>query len=183
MQQDRSRQVTWVLAGIAVLLVAVFAVLAAYTFTRDHGGDSADAAPVTVTVTSTPAEQPAPQPAPSPIAPPSIAAPPVTGPPATVPTPADEGFCGAHTSPWNCWSDVSPAGPGEIAFINQRLQFDIPGIPTDRTRLLQISRGICQSLNYGTSSNNIVTWLAEDLGASEGHTGQVFIMATETACA
>lgn len=83
MQPDRSRQVTWVLAGIAVLLVAVFAVLAAYTFTRDRG-DSADAAPVTVTVTSTPAQAPAPAPAPPPVN---------TQPAPTGSTPSEGGFC------------------------------------------------------------------------------------------
>ncbi|MDS1114323.1 hypothetical protein RD149_11155 [Gordonia westfalica] len=83
MQPDRSRQVTWVLAGIAVLLVAVFAVLAAYTFTRDRG-DSADAAPVTVTVTSTPAQAPAPAPAPPPV---------TTQPAPTGSTPSEGGVC------------------------------------------------------------------------------------------
>ncbi|GAT03825.1 putative uncharacterized protein [Mycolicibacterium fortuitum subsp. acetamidolyticum] len=103
-------------------------------------------------------------------------------PPPTVPGPADPGFCGAHTSPWDCWSDISPARPGEIAFINYRLQYDMAGIPTDRTRLLQIARGICQSLAYGTNSNNIVQWLSEDIGVSEGQAGQMFIMAQDRAC-
>ena len=103
--------------------------------------------------------------------------------PPTVPGPADPGYCGAHTSPWNCWSDVSPAQPGEIAFINHRLQYDMPGIPTDRTRLLQIGRGICQSLANGTHPNYIVQWLAEDLGVNEGQAGQgLFIGAQDMAC-
>ncbi|MEO9330305.1 hypothetical protein [Gordonia aurantiaca] len=98
-----------------------------------------------------------------------------------MPTPADPGFCGAHTSPWNCWSDVSPARPGELAFVDHRLQHDMPGIPTERTRLLQIVRGVCQQMSYGTS-NNIVRWLAEDLGVSEGKAGQLFIMVLQYAC-
>ncbi len=103
--------------------------------------------------------------------------------PPTVPGPADPGFCGAHTSPWDCWSDVSAARPGEIAFINDRLQYDMPGIPTDRTRLLQIARGICLSLEHGTDPNYIVRWLAEDLGVSEGQAGQgLFIGAQDMAC-
>ena len=56
------------------------------------------------------------------------------------------------------------------------------GIPTDRTRLLQIARGICQSLAGGTHPNYIVKWLAEDIGASEGQAGQLFIMAQDRAC-
>ena len=60
-------------------------------------------------------------------------------PPPTVPGPADPDFCGAHTSPWDCWSDVSPARPGELAFIDYRLQYDMAGIPTDRTRLLLLT--------------------------------------------
>lgn len=103
--------------------------------------------------------------------------------PLTVPGPADPGYCGAHTSPWNCWSDVSPARPGEVAFINNRLQYDMPGIPTDRTRLLQIARGVCQSLAHGTHPNYIVQWLAEDLGVSEDQAGQgLFINAQDMAC-
>ncbi|MHC3004255.1 hypothetical protein [Gordonia sp. GN26] len=86
MQQDRSRQIIWVLAGIATLLVAVFVVLATYTFTRDRGG-SADAAPVTVTVTSSPAEEPAPQPAP--VTPPPV----TTQPEPTGSTPYEGGPC------------------------------------------------------------------------------------------
>ncbi|WP_232715501.1 hypothetical protein [Gordonia metallireducens] len=86
MQQDRSRQITWVLAGIATLLVAVFVVLATYTFTRDRGS-SADAAPVTVTVTSTPDPEPAPQPAPA--TPPPV----TTQPEPTGSTPVRGGVC------------------------------------------------------------------------------------------
>lgn len=108
------------------------------------------------------------------------AAPPVV--PPVVPGPADPGYCGAHSSPWNCWSDISPARPGEVAFINQRLRFTMAGIPTDQTRLLQLARGICQSLVAGTGPNYIVKWLAEDLGASEGQTGQMFVMAKGEAC-
>ena len=59
----------------------------------------------------------------------------------------------------------------------------MPGIPTDRTRLLQIGRGICQSLANGTHPNYIVQWLAEDLGVSEGQAGQgLFIGAHDMAC-
>lgn len=103
-------------------------------------------------------------------------------PPPAVPGPADPGYCGAHTSPWDCWSDVSPARPGEIAFINDRLQYDMAGIPTDQTRLLQIARGICQSVAGGTRSNSIVQWLAEDIGVSENQAGQLFIMVNDRAC-
>lgn len=103
-------------------------------------------------------------------------------PPPTIPGPADPGYCGAHTSPWNCWFDVSPARPGENAFIDYRLQYDMAGMPADRTRLLQIARGICRSLAAGTHPNYVVQWLAEDLGASEGQTGQMFIMAQDRAC-
>lgn len=103
--------------------------------------------------------------------------------PPTVPGPADPGYCGAHTSPWNCWSDVSPARPGETAFINRTLSYNIPGIPTDRDRLLQIGRGICQSLAGGTSSNYVVKFLAQDLGISEGKAGNgLFINAQDQAC-
>lgn len=103
--------------------------------------------------------------------------------PPTVPGPADPEFCGAHTSPWNCWSDVSPARPGEVAFINRTLSYNIAGIPTDRERLLQIARGICQSLVGGTSSNYVVQFLAEDLGISEGQAGNgLFINAQDMAC-
>ena len=35
---------------------------------------------------------------------------------ASPPGPGDPGYCGAHTSPWDCWSDVSPARPGEAEF-------------------------------------------------------------------
>ena len=101
---------------------------------------------------------------------------------ASPPGPGDPGYCGAHTSPWDCWSDVSPARPGEVAFINYRLQYDMAGISTDRTRLLQIARGICQSLAGGTHPKYIVKWLAEDIGASEGQAGQLFIMAQDRAC-
>ncbi|WP_354562279.1 DUF732 domain-containing protein [Gordonia sp. PvP123] len=104
------------------------------------------------------------------------------GPPTTIPAPGQPGYCGAHTSPWNCWSDVRPARPGEDAFIDQRLRFDMQGVPTDRTRLLQIARGVCQSLSNGTGSNDIVRWLADDLGIREGQAGQLFIMIQETAC-
>lgn len=102
--------------------------------------------------------------------------------PPVVPGPADPGYCGAHTSAWDCWSDVSPIRPGEAAFINYRLQYDMAGIPTDRTRLLQIARGICQSLAGGTHPNYLVKWLAQDIGASEPQTGQLFIMAKDRAC-
>jgi hypothetical protein len=104
-------------------------------------------------------------------------------PPAVPPGPGDPGFCGAHTSPWNCWSDVSPARPGETAFINTTLSYNIAGIPTDRDRLLQIARGICQSLAGGTSSNSVVQFLAQDFGISEGKAGNgLFINAQDMAC-
>lgn len=104
-------------------------------------------------------------------------------PPAVPPGPGDVGFCGAHTSPWNCWSDVGPVRPGEAAFINETLRYQISGIPTDRDRLLQIARGICQSLEGGTSPNYIVQFLAEDLGISEDQAGQgLFINAQDMAC-
>ncbi|WP_156425222.1 DUF732 domain-containing protein [Mycobacterium sp. GA-1285] len=104
-------------------------------------------------------------------------------PPAVPPGPDDPGFCGAHTSSWNCWSDVSPARPGEVAFINETLSYNIAGIPSDRDRLLQIGRGICQSLAGGTSPNYIVKFLAEDLGISESKAGQgLFINAQDMAC-
>ena len=103
-------------------------------------------------------------------------------PPPTVPSPGDRAYCGAHTSPWDCWSDVSPERPGEKAFIDYRLQYDMAGIPTERTRLLQIARGICQSLVGGTHPNYVVKWLAEDIGATEAQTGQMFIMAQDRAC-
>ncbi|ANY24360.1 hypothetical protein ABID74_002549 [Gordonia terrae] len=77
---------------------------------------------------------------------------------------------------------MRPARPGEDAFIDQRLRFDMQGVPTDRTRLLQIARGVCQSLSNGTGSNDIVRWLADDLGIREGQAGQLFIMIQETAC-
>jgi len=97
-------------------------------------------------------------------------------PPAVPPGPGEPGFCGAHTSPWNCWSDVSPARPGEVAFINQTLSYHIAGIPTDRDRLLQIARGMCQSLAGGTSPNSVVQFLAEDLGISEDRAMSLALM-------
>jgi hypothetical protein len=104
-------------------------------------------------------------------------------PPAVPPSPGEPGYCGAHTSPWDCWSDVSPARPGETAFINKTLGYAIVGIPTDRDRLLQIARGICQSLAGGTSPNYVVQFLAEDLGISEDKAGQgLFINAQDMAC-
>lgn len=102
--------------------------------------------------------------------------------PPTIPGPMDPGYCGAHTSAWDCWSDVSPARAGELAFINERLKYDMPGLPTDRGRLLQIARGVCQSLVGGTHPNYIVQWLAQDIGAAEDQTGQMFIMINDTAC-
>ncbi|MCR5976862.1 hypothetical protein GDN83_03730 [Gordonia jinghuaiqii] len=84
MKQDRSRQITWVLAGIAALLVFVFVVLAVYLFTRDSGDDRTDAAPVTVTVTSTPTQEPSPTPAPPPV---------TTRPAPTGSTPSEGGPC------------------------------------------------------------------------------------------
>lgn len=104
-------------------------------------------------------------------------------PPAVPPGPGDPGYCGAHTSPWDCWSDVSPARPGEVAFINQTLKYPLAGIPTDRDRLLQIARGICQSLAGGTSPNYVVQFLAVDLGLDEGVAGNgLFINAQDMAC-
>ncbi|MCT7659141.1 DUF732 domain-containing protein [Mycobacterium deserti] len=70
-----------------------------------------------------------------------------------------------------------------MAFINKTLSYDIAGIPTDRDRLLQIARGICQSLAGGTSPNFVVQFLAEDLGISEGQAGNgLFINAQDMAC-
>jgi hypothetical protein len=107
----------------------------------------------------------------------------VAAPPAVPPGPGEPDYCGAHTSPWNCWSDVSPARPGEVAFVNQTLSYNIPGIPTNRDRLLQIGRGICQSLAGGTSPNYVVKFLAEDLGLPEGVAGNgLFINAQDMAC-
>lgn len=104
-------------------------------------------------------------------------------PPAAPPGPGDPGYCGAHTSPWDCWSDVSPARPGETAFIDRTLSYSMAGIPTDRDRLLQIARGICQSLAGGTSPNYVVRFLAQDLGISEGQAGNgLFINAEDMAC-
>lgn len=104
-------------------------------------------------------------------------------PPSTIPGPGDPGYCGAHTSAWDCWSDVSPVRPGETAFINQTLSYHLAGIPTDRDRLLQIARGICQSLAGGTSSNYVVKFLVEDLGVTEDQAGQgLFINAHDMAC-
>lgn len=104
-------------------------------------------------------------------------------PPAVPPGPGQPGYCGAHTSAWDCWSDVSPVRPGETAFINQTLSYSMAGIPTNRDRLLQIARGICQSLAGGTSPNYIVQFLAEDLGISEDQAGQgLYINAQEMAC-
>lgn len=107
----------------------------------------------------------------------------IAAPPAVPPGPGDPGYCGAHTSPWNCWYDVSPARPGEVAFINKTLNYNIAGIPTDRDRLLQIARGICQSLAGGTSPNYVVQFLAEDLGISQDTAGQgLFINAQDMVC-
>lgn len=104
-------------------------------------------------------------------------------PPAVPPGPSQPGYCGAHTSPWDCWSDVSPERPGETAFINETLSYAIAGLPTDRDRLLQIGRGICQSLAGGTSPNYVVQFLAQDLGISESTAGQgLFINAQDMAC-
>ena len=70
-----------------------------------------------------------------------------------------------------------------MAFINETLRYHMAGIPTDRDRLLQIARGICQSLAGGTSPNSVVQFLAEDLGISEDQAGQgVFINAKDMAC-
>lgn len=97
--------------------------------------------------------------------------------------PSDPGFdCGAHTSPLDCWSNTGPATPGEIAFVDEVLSYHIEGVPTDRTRLLQIGRGTCTMLNGGTSPNYIVSELAQDLGKNEGVAGQIFIVAEERAC-
>ncbi|MGA5466586.1 hypothetical protein [Mycobacterium sp. NPDC050041] len=103
-------------------------------------------------------------------------------PPPSVPGPGEPGYCGAKTSAWNCWFDVSPPNSRETDFIDFRLQYDMPGIPTDRDRLLQIARGICSNLAGGVHPNNIVMWVAEDLGASEEWTGQMFSMAQDMAC-
>ena len=107
----------------------------------------------------------------------------VASPPRVRPGPGEPGFCGAHTSGWDCWYDVSPVRPGEVVFINETLTNPRAGIPTDPDRLLQIARGICQSLAGGTSPNYVVKFLAEDLGISEDQAAQgLFINANKMAC-
>jgi hypothetical protein len=101
---------------------------------------------------------------------------------ANPPGPNEPGYCGAHTSPLECWTDTGPATPGENAFINQVLSYQISGVPTERTRLLQIARGTCTMLVGGTSPNYIVSELAQNLGKSEGVAGQIFIVAQDQAC-
>jgi hypothetical protein len=101
---------------------------------------------------------------------------------AAPPGPGDPGYCGAHTSPLECWTNTGPATTGENAFIDQILSYRIAGVPTDRTRLLQIARGTCTMLSGGTSPNYIVKELAEDLGKPEGVAGQIYIVAQDNAC-
>lgn len=101
---------------------------------------------------------------------------------AAPPGPGEAGYCGAHTSPLECWTSTGPPTPGENSFINQILSYHIPGAPTDRTRLLQIARGTCTMLIGGTDSGYIVSELAQDLGLSEGNAGVIFINAQDRAC-
>src|SRR6185312_5285896 len=83
---------------------------------------------------------------------------------AAPPGPGDAGYCGAHTSPLDCWADTSPMRPGEAAFISRISSYNIPGMPTDSNRLLQIGRGTCQMLAGGVTTEAVVNELANDLG-------------------
>ena len=103
-------------------------------------------------------------------------------PPPSPPGPGEPGYCGAHTSPLDCWANTGPTTPGEAAFISRVRSYDIPGMPTDSTRLLQIARGTCQMLVGGTTTQYVVEELAQNLGKSEAGTGQIMIIAMETAC-
>ena len=97
--------------------------------------------------------------------------------------PGDPDYCGAHTSPFDCWNDVGPTTPGEATFINKVQSYHIAGVPTDSTRLLQIARGACQELAGGTDGNYIVADLQESLGGiRESAAGNLLIIAQEYAC-
>jgi len=101
---------------------------------------------------------------------------------AAPPGPADAGYCGAHTSPLNCWADTGPMTPGEAAFIGRISSYDIPDVPTDSTRLLQIGRGTCQMLRSGVTTESVVRELASELGKTMAGAGQILNIAMETAC-
>ena len=101
---------------------------------------------------------------------------------ATPPGPGDPGYCGAHTSPLDCWADTSPIRPGEAAFISRISSYSIPGVPTDSNRLLQIGRGTCQMLTGGATTEAVVDELAGELGKTKTGAGQILAMILDTAC-
>lgn len=100
------------------------------------------------------------------------------GPPPSPPGPGEPGYCGAHTSPLDCWADTGPITPGETAFVNE-MRGEIPG---DDTRLLQVGRGTCQMLTGGTTTSYIVADLARSLGVNKPRAGQVMDAAMDRAC-
>ncbi|TXH13030.1 MAG: DUF732 domain-containing protein [Gammaproteobacteria bacterium] len=101
---------------------------------------------------------------------------------ASPPGPGEPGYCGAHTSPLNCWADTSPIRPGEAAFISRISSYAIPGVPTDSNRLLQIGRGTCQMLTGGVTTEAVVDELASTLGKTKAGAGQILAMIMDTAC-
>ena len=91
-------------------------------------------------------------------------------PPPSPPGPGQPGYCGAHTSPLDCWANTGPMTPVEAAFINKINSYDIAGMPTDSTRLLQIARGTCQMLVGGTTTQYVVEELRQErCGSGSDH--------------
>jgi hypothetical protein len=82
-------------------------------------------------------------------------------PPAVPPGPGEPGYCGAHTSPWNCWSDVSPARPGEVAFINETLSTPWQASQPTATGCSKL-RGVAN--RWRRIAKSVVQFLAEDPG-------------------
>jgi hypothetical protein len=72
--------------------------------------------------------------------------------------------------------------PGEAAFISRISSYNIPGMPTDSNRLLQIGRGTCQMLAGGVTTEAVVNELANDLGKTKAGAGKILAIAMETAC-
>lgn len=104
-----------------------------------------------------------------------VAAPPAVADP---PGPGEPGYCGAHTSPFDCWADTSPATPGESAFI-ERMRGKIPG---NDARLLQIARGTCGLLEGGAANWYVEQHLAEKMGVNEGIGSATMTTALNYAC-